>query len=149
MRIMALDVGTKRIGVAITDPLGMLAQPLTVVQRKSDEAAIEEILKLIAEKGVGEVVVGLPRRTDGSEGPEAAAVRQFAAKLQERCNAPLAWYDERLTTALAQNVLLEADLSRAKRKKVVDQVAASVILQGYLEYRGTGLGKNTRIKNEE
>ncbi|NLY56310.1 MAG: Holliday junction resolvase RuvX [Firmicutes bacterium] len=149
MRIMALDIGTRRIGVAITDPLGMLAQPLTVIKRSSDAQAVAEILQLLREYQVAELVIGLPRRTDGTEGPEAQAVREFAAIVESRWSGPILWYDERLTTAGAEQVLLEADLSRMRRKQVVDQVAAALILQGYLEYQKHAPGKTTDNKNEE
>lgn len=149
MRIMALDIGTRRIGVAITDPLGMLAQPLTVIKRSSDAQAVAEILQLLREYQVAELVIGLPRRTDGTEGPEAQAVREFAATVESRWSGPILWYDERLTTAGAEQVLLEADLSRMRRKQVVDQVAAALILQGYLEYQKHAPGKTTDNKNEE
>lgn len=149
MRTMALDVGSKRIGVALTDPLGMLAQPYTMIKRISDSLAVDEIITIIQERSVDELVVGLPRRTDGKEGPEAQGVREFAALISEQSSIPLVFYDERLTTVGAQQVLLEADLSRAKRKQVVDQVAASLILQGYLEYKRLGAGKTTPSKNEE
>jgi len=146
---MALDIGTRRIGVAITDPLGMLAQPLTVIKRSSDAQAVAEILQLLREYQVAELVIGLPRRTDGTEGPEAQAVREFAAIVESRWSGPILWYDERLTTAGAEQVLLEADLSRMRRKQVVDQVAAALILQGYLEYQKHAPGKTTDNKNEE
>ncbi len=149
MRTMALDIGTKRIGVAITDPLGMLAQPLTVIRRSSDAHAVGEILQLLRERDVDELVIGLPRRTDGTEGPEAQAVREFAALIGAKWPGTISWYDERMTTASAEQVLLEADLSRMRRKQVVDQVAASLILQGHLEYQKRTPGKTTDNKNEE
>ena len=149
MRIMALDVGTKRIGVALTDPLGMLAQPYTTVNRTDDKGTAEVIVDLLQEKNVVELVVGLPRRTDGSEGPEVQQVRQFVDCITEKWPGPVVWYDERLTTAGAEQVLVAADVSRAKRKKVVDQLAASLILQGYLEYKRFEAGKTSFSENEE
>ena len=149
MRIMALDVGTKRIGVALTDPLGMLAQPYTTVNRTDDKGTAEAIVDLLQEKSVAELVVGLPKRTDGSEGPEVQRVREFVDWITEKWSGPVVWYDERLTTAGAEQVLVAADVSRAKRKKVVDQLAASLILQGYLEYKRFEAGKTSLSENEE
>lgn len=133
MRIMGLDVGTKTVGVAISDELGMTAQAITTVRRKNLRSDLGELSKLIAEHGVERVVVGLPLNMDGSEGERAQASRDFARKLEEDAHVPVELWDERLSTVAAQRVLLEADLSREKRKKVVDQVAATFILQGWLD----------------
>ncbi|MDO8585897.1 MAG: Holliday junction resolvase RuvX [Armatimonadota bacterium] len=132
-RTMALDVGDKTIGVAISDPLGITAEPLTVLRRgesvKADLRAVEE---LIAQYDVSRVVVGLPIMLGGEEGVQAAKVREFVERLSKRARVPVVTWDERLTTAEAERALLEADASREKRKRVIDKVAAAIILRSYL-----------------
>lgn len=130
---MGLDVGTKTVGVAIADELGMTAQPITTVRRTNMKADLEALRQLVQEYGVTHAVIGLPLNMDGSEGPRAEASRAFAAVLERSLGVTVELWDERLTTVSAQRVLLEADLSREKRKKVVDTVAASIILQGWLD----------------
>lgn len=133
MRIMALDVGTKRIGVALSDPLKITAQGLETFQRTTLEEDIKGLWKLIDEHEVSELVVGLPKNMDGSEGFKVEEVRQFAADLTAERQIPIVWVDERLTTVSAERALLEADVSRKNRKKVVDKMAAVIILQSYLD----------------
>lgn len=130
---MALDVGTVRIGVAVTDPLGIFAQGLCVLQAKGEW--IEELARLAVENGASTLLVGMPRRTDGTEGPEAGKMRKVVEKLKERFPElkVVAW-DERFTTTIAQAALIEADVSRKNRKKSVDKVAATLLLQSYLDY---------------
>ena len=135
MRVMGLDVGTKTVGVAISDALGLTAQGVTVVRRKGLKADLAALQALIAEYEVTRVVVGLPLNMDASEGPRAAASREFGAKLEQATGLPIEYWDERLTTVAAERTLLEADVSRARRKEVIDQVAASIILQGWLDAR--------------
>ncbi|MCI0572554.1 MAG: Holliday junction resolvase RuvX [Myxococcaceae bacterium] len=135
MRAMGLDVGTKTVGVAISDALGLTAQGITVVRRRSLKADLAELQRLIAEHEVTRVVVGLPLNMDGSEGPRAVASRAFGAKVEDATGLPVEYWDERLTTVAAERALLEADVSRARRKEVIDQVAASLILQGWLDGR--------------
>lgn len=144
MRAMGLDVGTKTVGVAIADELGMTAQPITTVRRTNVKTDLEALRKLIEEYGVTHVVIGLPLNMDGSEGPRAEASRAFGALIEKNFGLTIELWDERLTTVSAQRVLLEADLSREKRKKVVDTVAASIILQGWLEAQSF-----KRSQNEE
>lgn len=135
MRHLGLDVGTKTIGVAVSDELETVATSLEVIRRvgwKKDTARIREI---IAKYGIGGIVVGLPRRTDGTLGPEAQAVQAFADKLQRQVNLPLYYYDERFTTKMAEQALLAFDVSRKKRREVIDGVAAAVILQSWLDSR--------------
>ena len=135
MRAMGLDVGTKTVGVALSDELGFTAQGLTTVRRtnlKADLAALESIAR---EHAVERVVVGLPLNMDGSEGPRALASRQFGAALEQALGLPVDFWDERLTTVAAERALLEADVSRQKRKQLIDKVAASLILQGWLDAR--------------
>jgi len=133
MRVMALDVGTKRIGVALSDPLKITAQGLETFQRTTLEEDIKGLWKLIDEHEVSQLVVGLPKNMDGSEGFKVEEVRQFAADLTAERKIDIVWVDERLTTVSAERALLEADVSRKNRKKVVDKMAAVIILQSYLD----------------
>lgn len=136
-RIMGLDVGDRKIGVAISDEMGWTAQPVTVVQRQNAEQALAELVGLAREYEVGRVVVGLPRNMDGSLGPQAEKTKTFAEKLGNELRIEIDYWDERLSTKAAHRALLEADLSRAKRKKVVDKVAAVLILQGFLDLQSS------------
>ncbi len=133
MRIMALDVGSKRIGVALSDPLKITAQGLQTFQRTTLEEDIKGLWQLIDEHEVSQLVVGLPKNMDGTIGFKAEEVQQFIADLTAERQIEIIWIDERLTTVSAERVLLEADVSRAKRKKVIDKMAAVVILQSYLD----------------
>lgn len=133
MRIMALDVGSKRIGVALSDPLKITAQGLETFRRKTLEEDVKGLWKLIDEHEVSQLVVGLPKNMDGSEGFKVDEVRQFIADLTAERQIETIWVDERLTTVSAERALLEADVSRAKRKKVIDKMAAVIILQSYLD----------------
>ena len=133
MRIMALDVGSKRIGVALSDPLKITAQGLQTFQRTVLEEDIKGLWQLIDEHEVSQLVVGLPKNMDGSIGFKAEEVQKFIADLTAERKIEVIWIDERLTTVSAERVLLEADVSRAKRKKVIDKMAAVVILQSYLD----------------
>lgn len=136
MRIMALDVGERRIGVAVSDPLGLTAQAHSVFSRRHPEADVAAIAGLAAQLGAERIVVGLPRNLNGTEGPSAKRSREFAASLTRKVEIPVELYDERLTTVEAENILLEGDLSRRKRRAVVDKVAAALILEGYLHRVG-------------
>lgn len=133
MRIMALDVGSKRIGVALSDPLKITAQGLQTFQRTTLEEDVKGLWQLIDEHEVSQLVVGLPKNMDGSIGFKAEEVQQFVHALTAERSIEVIWIDERLTTVSAERVLLEADVSRAKRKKVIDKMAAVVILQSYLD----------------
>lgn len=133
MRIMALDVGSKRIGVALSDPLKITAQGLQTFQRTTLDKDIAGLWQLIDEYEVSQLVVGLPKNMDGSVGFKAEEVQQFIADLTAERNIEVTWVDERLTTVSAERTLLEADVSRAKRKKVIDKMAAVIILQSYLD----------------
>ncbi len=130
---MGLDVGTKTVGVAVADELGITAQPITVVRRSNLKADLAELIRLAAERSVDRFVVGLPLNMDGSEGPRALATRKFGDALAKASNLLIIYQDERLTTVAAERSLLEADVSRQKRREVIDQVAASLILQGWLD----------------
>lgn len=131
-RILGLDYGTKRIGVALSDELGWTAQPLETYRRRTLEADLAHITALVRDHEAREVVLGLPIRTTGEVGPEAAAVEEFRRRLQPLLSVPIVTWDERHTTQSAEALLIEADLSRAKRKQVVDRVAAAILLQSYL-----------------
>ena len=133
MRIMALDVGSKRIGVALSDPLKITAQGLQTFQRTTLEEDIRGLWKLMDEHEVSQLVVGLPKNMDGSVGFKAEEVQQFITDLTAERPMEVIWVDERLTTVSAERALLEADVSRAKRKKVIDKMAAVIILQSYLD----------------
>jgi putative Holliday junction resolvase len=130
---MALDVGSKRIGVALSDPLKITAQGLQTFQRTTLEEDVKGLWQLIDEHEVSQLVVGLPKNMDGTIGFKAEEVQQFIADLTAERKIEIIWIDERLTTVSAERVLLEADVSRAKRKKVIDKMAAVVILQSYLD----------------
>ncbi len=136
MRVLGLDVGSKTIGVAISDEFGWTAQALEVIQRKGMSRDIERIKQLIKEYQVGDIIIGLPKNMNGKEGEQAKKVQGFLEGLQTKVNLPIRTWDERLSTAMAEKTLLEGDLSRAKRKKIIDKVAAQVILQGYLDSTG-------------
>jgi putative holliday junction resolvase len=132
---MGLDVGTKTVGVAVSDLLGITAQGVTTVRRQNLKRDLKALTDLIAEHEVTRVVVGLPLNMDASEGPRALASRQFGELLEKECGLPIEYWDERLTTVAAERALLEGDVSREKRREVIDQVAASLILQGWLDAR--------------
>lgn len=133
MRIMALDVGTKRIGVALSDPLKITAQGLETFHRTSLEKDLDGLWALIHKYEVCQLVVGLPKNMDGSIGFKAEEIQDFIQHLIAREAIEVIWIDERLTTVSAERVLLEADVSRAKRKQVIDKMAAVIILQSYLD----------------
>ena len=135
MRALGLDVGERRIGVALCDELGLLAGPLMTVRApyRQAERALEEIAALARRKEVELVVVGLPTSLDGSEGPQAAIVRDFAARLAPLLDVPIAFWDERYTTAEAERLLLDRRLSREERRARIDAAAAAIMLQSYLD----------------
>lgn len=130
---MGLDVGTKTVGVAVADELGFTAQPITVVRRSNLKADLSELIRLAKDREVDRFVIGLPLNMDGSEGPRAQATRKFGDALAKASSLTIIYQDERLTTVAAERSLLEADVSRSKRREVIDQVAASLILQGWLD----------------
>jgi putative holliday junction resolvase len=130
---MALDLGDKRIGVAVSDELGLTAQGLDTLIRTSADADLGALRKIVEEHGVDRIVIGLPVNMNGTEGLRAVSARAFASRLEETLSLPCVLWDERLTTKAAERVLIEADVSRKKRKGVVDRLAAQLILQGYLE----------------
>lgn len=131
-RILALDYGTKRIGVALSDELRWTAQPLETFERRSLDRDLGHVLSLVASHEAGLVVLGLPLQLDGREGPAIQAMREFTAALEARLPVPLVLWDERMTTKAAEDLLIAADVSRKKRKGAVDRVAAALLLQSYL-----------------
>ncbi len=134
--LMGLDLGTKTIGVAVSDRLRSIASPIEVIKRRKFTLDADRLTELSAEREIGGLVLGLPRNMDGSEGPRAQSTRAFARNLSRRLNLPICFWDERLSTVAAERALLEADTSRAKRAGVVDRVAAAYILQGLLDRLG-------------
>lgn len=136
MKIMGVDYGDARTGIAISDLLCSIVGSTTVIHSRKDEKTISEIQKLIQGNGVGEIVVGLPKNMDGTEGPRAEVCRAFAEQLKEATGLPVAMWDERRTTVEAHNILSEHNYHGKKRKNTVDAVAASLILEGYLAFRG-------------
>ncbi|MDI6891846.1 MAG: Holliday junction resolvase RuvX [Actinomycetota bacterium] len=133
MRKMGLDIGTKRIGVAISDPLYHTARALTVIERGKFDSEIQKLREIVAEYQIDEIIVGLPLKLNGTVGSQAKAVKEYIDKLGSTLPIPIRGWDERLTTLVAEKVLLSLDVKRAKRKRIVDKVAASVILQSYLD----------------
>lgn len=135
MRIMGIDYGDARTGVAISDLLCTIAGSATVVPSRNREKAIADIVRLAKEHEVGEIVVGLPRNMDGSEGSRAQLCREFGEQLKEATGLPVAMWDERRTTVEAHNILSQHNYHGKKRKETVDAVAATLILEGYLAFR--------------
>lgn len=133
MRIMCLDIGTKTIGVALSDPFGWTAQGLEVIRRRNLETDMARLAQIISEYSVEMIVAGLPKNMDGTVGSQAEQVLEFIRQLQAVITLPVITWDERLSTVAAERALLEADVSRGKRKKVIDKMAAVFILQGYLD----------------
>jgi putative Holliday junction resolvase len=142
MRLMGLDVGTKRVGIALSDQMGWTAQAHVVMPRSSAEQEAAYLRQVCQEYEVEKLIFGLPFNMDGSKGKKAEEVEAYARKLAERLRLPYTFTDERLTTVSAENVLLQADVSRKRRKQVVDKMAAAYILQSYLD-------RQAKIKNEK
>jgi putative Holliday junction resolvase len=133
-RILGLDLGTKTIGMAISDSSLTVASPLDTLKRGKFRADAERLRQVTEERQVGALVIGLPLNMDGSEGPRCQSVRQFAKNLLECFESEIAFWDERLSTAAVTRTLLEADASRRRRSELVDKLAASYILQGTLDW---------------
>lgn len=138
VRILGLDLGEKTIGVALSDEMGWTAQPLTTIRRSGVRADLEALRAIVREHGVDEIVVGHPLNMDGRAGPAATSAEAFAREIEAALGRPVRLWDERLSTVGAERVLLEADLSRRKRRRVIDRAAAAFILQGYLDGRARG-----------
>ena len=135
MKIMGVDYGDARTGIAISDLMCSIVGSTCVVPSRNKEKAIADIVKLCKDNMVGEIVVGLPKNMDGSEGPRAELCRQFAAELEIATGLPVKLWDERRTTVEAHNILSQHNYHGQKRKNTVDAVAASLILEGYLAFR--------------
>ena len=135
VRILALDVGEKRIGLAVSDPLGITAQGLEVLTRQDREADLAHILKVARLYRVQEIVVGLPRHMDGRPGKQAPEILGLAQCLSEKLGVKVTPWEERLTSVEAERVLLKADVSRRRRRQVIDKLAAVLILQSYLDHK--------------
>lgn len=136
MRIMGLDVGSKTVGVAISDPLGFTAQGLEIIpiDEEKGELGFERLSQLVQEYKVDQFVIGLPKNMNNTSGPRVEASQAYGEQLKEEFGKPIAYQDERLTTVAAERMLIEqADVSRSKRKKVIDKLAAQLILQNYLD----------------
>jgi putative Holliday junction resolvase len=132
-KLMGLDLGTKTIGVAVSDGLRLSATPLETIRRTKFTADAARLVELVAERQIVGIVLGLPLNMDGTEGPRAQSTRAFARNLAGRIAVPIVFWDERLSTSAVTRTLIDADVSRAKRAEVVDKLAASYILQGALE----------------
>jgi putative Holliday junction resolvase len=137
MRILGLDVGNKRIGVAVSDPLGITAQGIGVIHRKNIKEDINKISGFIKQYDVEKVLLGLPKNMNGTIGPQSELVKEFGDKIKNKLKIEVDYWDERLTSVAAERVLIDADLSRKKRKTVIDEVAAVLILQNYLEFKSS------------
>jgi putative Holliday junction resolvase len=135
MRVLAIDHGTKRMGIAISDPSGIIAQPLEFVPAEPFAGFLARLKELIREKEVELILIGMPRNMDGSYGPAAAKVQEFAAVLKETLTTPIKTWDERLTSAQANRLLIQADVRRKDRKEKVDKAAAAILLQSFLDSR--------------
>ena len=143
MRIMAIDYGDARTGVAISDPTGLLAGYTTVIQSRKSEVVAAEVARLAKEHGVEELVMGFPRNMDGTEGSRAAKSRRLGSRINDRCDLPVVFWDERRTTVTAAAILSENDTFGLKRKEKLDSVSAAVILESYLDWRRLHPGEDT------
>lgn len=135
MRIMAIDYGDAHTGVALSDPTGFLAGSATTIHSRKEEVVLAELARMVRENQVDELVMGFPRNMDGTEGPRAELYRAFAGKVEEATGLKVVLWDERRTTVDAHRILFEAGKNAKKRKKTVDAVAASLILEGYLDFK--------------
>ena len=134
MRVLGLDLGEKTIGIAVSDPMGWTAQAVEVIRRDGNvNSEIRRLQELIKEYGVELILLGLPKNMNGTVGDQGQKAMDYASMIGKKLGVPVKLWDERLSTVAAGRVLLEADMSRAKRKKIIDKVAAAVILQGYLD----------------
>jgi putative Holliday junction resolvase len=135
MRVLGIDHGTKRMGIALSDPSGMIAQPLEFIPAEPFAPFLERLKQILREKEVELIIVGMPRNMDGSYGPAAAKVQEFVAVLKENIIIPIRTWDERLTSAQANRFLIEANVRRQERKEKVDKAAAAILLQSFLDSR--------------
>lgn len=135
MRILAIDHGSKRMGIAVSDELKMIAQPLEFVPAEPADAFFNRLTEIIREKEVELILVGMPRNMDGSYGPAASKVQEFVAALKDKIDVPIKLWDERLTSTMANRILIEGNVRREQRKQKVDKMAAAILLQSYLDGR--------------
>ena len=135
MKILALDIGTVRIGIATSDIMEIIASAYEVYRRKYLKADVEHVAKIVSDLSVGEIVIGLPLKMDGSEGQSVTMAREFGDELSKIVSVPIHYQDERLSTVTAQKILIESGMRREKRKDKVDSIAATIILQTYLEIK--------------
>ncbi len=133
-----MDVGEKTIGIAVTDPLHIMAQPVTTIRRTSLEKDFASIAEKIKEYDIGEIVIGLPLNMDGSSGEKVKVVLLFKDRLSAAISVPVVTWDERLSTVAMQKTMIEADVSRQKRRQAIDKLAAVFILQGYMDFKKIG-----------
>jgi len=133
VRVLAVDPGSKRVGVAVSDPTGTIAQPLTTVDAEPQATLAQRLVDIARDQEAGRIVVGLPRRMDGTDGPEAKSARRLADALRRASGLPVELADERLTTVAAERSMLEGGARRAKRRATVDRVAAALLLQSHLD----------------
>lgn len=132
-RILGIDYGDVRIGLAISDPLGLTAQGLEVIRRKTETEDLQRIADIIQTYDVQEIVLGFPKNMNGTIGPRGEITQQFANQLEETFQLPVILWDERMSSLAAERILIEADIRRNKRKQVVDKLAAAIILQNYMD----------------
>jgi putative Holliday junction resolvase len=133
MRILALDHGTKRVGLAISDEMGMIAQPLTFLPAEPIAELLEGLKKVVSEKNVEQILIGVPRNMDGTYGPAAEKARKFVEQVKAAITLPVRTWDERLTSVQANRAMIEGGLRREQRKLKADQTAAAILLQSYLD----------------
>lgn len=134
-RFLGLDVGDKTIGIAVSDLLGLTAQGLTTIKRKNKKKDLSDLISLIEEYNIGALIIGLPKNMDGSIGKQGESVKEFGEYLLKNINIEIIYWDERLSSKASEKILIEGNVSRKKRKTVIDKLAAVYILQGYLDYK--------------
>ena len=139
-RYMSLDIGDRTIGIAVSDLLGLTAQGVETIRRKSLKDDLKRLGELMEAYETKSLVSGLPKNMNGTEGPSCDMAKEFAAEVEKAVDTPIVFWDERLTSRIAENAMIEADLSRKKRKQKVDSLAAILILQNYLDYLKSGKG---------
>ena len=145
-RTLGVDYGERRVGLAVSDELGMMALPLDILSAQSPRQVIRDVLRICREKQVAAIVVGLPLNMDGSRGPAAEAVERFVRELRRLGELPVEVWDERMSSRQVERMLIDADVSRAKRKGIVDKLAAQVILQSYLDAQELRRHKGTEAQ---
>jgi putative Holliday junction resolvase len=137
MRVLAIDHGTVRMGIAVSDELGMIALPLDYIPAEPPADCLKRLQQLVAEKSVARIIVGMPRNMNGTYGPAAEKVRAFIAKLEKAVTVPIRTWDERLTSSQANRVMIESGVRRERRKEHVDSMAAAILLQSFLDSQST------------